>query len=166
MQLESMLMFLLMLIVIPILAISANDTAFFIIFAAVLAIAALKSIYNALFDTEIEPEENGNEIIDDIEEQIDLDMRRLGTGFNVVKGLIIVLFFVYCTFYLNFIWLKVLSSLVILYWLVSIKDNLTSDTQEDAPKRNIFSRALFIIVNISSLVIISFSAYNKFNIFK
>lgn len=166
MQLESMLMFLLMLIVIPILAISANDTAFFIIFAAVLAIAALKSIYNALFDTEIEPEENGNEIIDDIEEQIDLDMRRLGTGFNVVKGLIIVLFFVYCTFYLNFIWLKVLSSLVILYWLVSIKDNLTSDTEEDAPKRNIFSRALFIIVNISSLVIISFSAYNKFNIFK
>ncbi|MFZ5986504.1 MAG: hypothetical protein ACOYWZ_05170 [Bacillota bacterium] len=167
MQLEGMLLILIMLIIIPVLAISSNDAAFFIVTAILISFSSIKSIYAALLKVKDESDDDKDEVFAEIEEQVDMDLSKIGTGIKVIKNLVIVLFFGYCSFFLNTFWLKALCAFVIIYWVNDIRLNLRQ--KENSTSQDYFSlisRFLVITISISSLLLISLSAYNRFIFFK
>ncbi|TYQ14790.1 UNVERIFIED_CONTAM: hypothetical protein Cloal_1169 [Acetivibrio alkalicellulosi] len=163
MPLEYMLLIIIMLIIIPVVAISSNDTAFFIITSLVLVIATIKSFHTNFFGIDKKDNSDNNELLAEIEDQINLDLYKIGKGFQTIKTLIIIVFFIYCTFYFHDLWLKALSAFVIVHWINTLIYNL-NEKVEDKPKEKVgpIKRFYLIIVNLSSIVIITFSAYNKF----
>ncbi len=164
MQLEYMLLIIIMLIIIPIVAISSNDTAFYIITSIIVAISSLKSFYNNFFGiSEEEMDEEDIEFLEEVESQINLDLYKLGKGFQTIKSLIVILFYIYCAFYLHHFWLKALSIFVIVHWIYTLIYNLKKSFN-DYSKENVsvLKRLYMLFINISALLIITFSAYNKF----
>ncbi|MDQ2086027.1 hypothetical protein RBH29_06185 [Herbivorax sp. ANBcel31] len=163
MQLEYMLLIIIMLIIIPIVAISSNDTAFYIITSVIIAIASMKSFYNNLFGINEKKDDDDKEFLEEIENQINLDLNKLGKGFQTIKSLIVILFLLYCTFYLHHFWLKALSMFVVVHWINILINNLNRNTDDDLKeKKSFLKRFYLLIVNICALVIITFSAYSKF----
>lgn len=165
MQLEYMLLIIIMLIIIPIVAISSNDTAFYIITSIIIAISSLKSFYNNLFGINVkEMDEEDKEFIEEVESQINLDLYKLGKGFKVIKTLVIILFYIYCAFYLQHFWLKALSIFVIVHWVNILIYNLNKSIDDKDSRKEIhfLGRFYMLIVNIAAIVIITFSAYSKF----
>jgi hypothetical protein len=166
MQLEYMLLIIIMLIIIPIVAISSNDTAFYIITSIIVAISSLKSFYNNFFGIRISEEdidEEDIEFLEEVESQINLDLYKLGKGFQTIKSLIIIVFYIYCAFYLQYFWLKALSIFVIVHWVYILFYNLQKSIDCNSKEKESFLKRFYmLIIIISALVIISFSAYSKF----
>ncbi len=164
MQLQGMLFILLMLIIVPILVISSNDTAFFIIFALIMVIASFKSINNNLFNNEDDSDDSNIEFLEEIEEQLNIDINKFGAGLKVVKDLAVIIFFIYCNFYLNTIWLKVILTLLILYWVTDLKSVIHSmkESLDVDSKSTIKTRFISLIMNLSCLLIIAVTTFNKF----
>lgn len=164
MQLEYMLLIIIMLIIIPIVAISSNDTAFYVITCIVVAISSLRSFYNNFFGISEEVmDEEDIEFLQEVESQINLDLYKLGKGFQTIKSLVVILFFIYCAFYLRYFWLKALSVFVIVHWIYTLIYNL-KQSMDDIPveKISFLKRVYMLFISISALVIITFSAYSKF----
>lgn len=166
MQLEYMLLMIIMLIIIPIVAICSNDTAFYIITSIIVVISSLKSFYNNFFGITVKSEmdEEDKKLIEEIENQINLDLYKLGKGFQMIKVLVIMLFYIYCAFYLHEFWLKALSIFMIVHWINILVNNLNTsiDDSSEEKKSSLLKRMYMIFVNISAIIIITFSAYSKF----
>jgi hypothetical protein len=164
MQLEYMLLLIIMLIIIPIVAISSNDTAFYIITSIIVAISSLRSFYNNFFGiSEEEMDEEDIEFLQEVESQINLDLYKLGQGFQTIKSLIVIVFYIYCAFYLHHFWLKALSVFVIAHWISTLIYNLKKSIDDNSNEKvSVLKRIYMLFVNISALVIITFSTYNKF----
>jgi hypothetical protein len=160
MSIESMLMFILTLILVPVLLIASNDTLFFMVLGVILVFAALKSLHSILFGTDMELDESEPGILDEIEDLISFDLNRFRVLYKNAKSILVIVFFVYCTFYLNPLWLKFLCAFVIVYWLGSIKHNLKIDINQEF--KDTVPKLLVFLVDMSSLILISFSAYYKF----
>lgn len=164
MQLEYMLLIIIMLIIIPIVAISSNDTAFYIITSIIVTISSLKSFYNNFFGiSEEEMDEEDIEFLEEVESQINLDLYKLGKGFQTIKSLIVILFYIYCAFYLHHFWLKTLSTFVIVHWIYTLINNLKKSFNDYSKENVSFLKRLYmLLINIFALLIITFSAYSKF----
>jgi len=163
MSIESMLMLILTLILIPVLLVASNDTLFFIVSGVILVFAALKSLYNILFGTDMEFDESEPGVLDEIEDLISFDLNKFRVLYNNAKSILVIVFFVYCTFYLNQLWLKFLCVFVIIYWLGSIIHNLKFDENQEF--KYTVPQLLVFLVDLSSIILISFSAYHKFFVF-
>ncbi|NLD48398.1 MAG: hypothetical protein GX660_14605 [Clostridiaceae bacterium] len=165
MQLQRMLLILLMLIIIPIIIISSNDSAFFIILAIILSLASLKSIIENLFISIEDDIDLSDDMIDEIEDQTNLNIYKFGIGLSVIKDLVIILFFVYCNFYLYSFIYKILFTFVTLYWLNDLVSSIKNPDKNNSQLKGIKVRFINVLTNLSSLLIIIIVAYNKFKLF-
>jgi hypothetical protein len=136
-----------MLIIIPIVAISSNDTAFYIITSIIVTISSLKSFYNNFFGiSEEEMDEEDIEFLEEVESQINLDLYKLGKGFQTIKSLIVILFYIYCAFYLHHFWLKALSTFVIVHWIYTLINNLKKSFNDYSKENVSFLKLLYMLL--------------------
>lgn len=163
MSIESMLMFILTLILIPVLLIASNDTLFFVVLGAILAFSALKSIHSTLFgsDTEYDDAEPG--VLEEIEDLINFDLNKFKVLYKNSKSILVIVFFIYCMFYINLMWLKLLCAFVIVYWLGNINHNLKVDSNNEF--KDTIPGLLVFSVDLSSFILIFICAYNKLFVF-
>lgn len=169
MQLEGLLLVLVMLVLIPVFALSSNDTVFFIVVALILFFSSIKSIGDNLLNINYEESEKSSELIDEIEDQVNIDLNKFARGLKVIRNLITILFFVYCTFYISSLWQKSVSILIILFWARELFCTLSSDStniSEDYHPKSIKLRFVFVIISLCSIILISITAYNKFYLYK
>lgn len=166
MQLEGMLLLLVMIIIIPVLSIVSNDTAFFTILSLVLSFSSIKNIITTFFPVINEEDEETKELLEELEENIDFDIHKIGKGLDTAKALIIILFFIYSSFFVDLILYKVAISFIIVYWIRYIVKSIKSieDVGELSSDGNssFFEKGLGLLINILSLFIILTSAYNIF----
>ncbi|WP_010246620.1 hypothetical protein [Acetivibrio cellulolyticus] len=165
MQLEGIL-FLLIILIIPIISIFSNDTAFFIILSLVLSFLSAKNILSTFFHIVSGDDDETKELLEEIEETIDLDFQKIEKGLKISKALVIILFFIYSTFFMDLFIFKIVTSFIIVYWLRYIVDTIKSKTEDEKVSSDsqspFFEQALSLLINILSLVTIVVTALNKF----
>ena len=160
MQLQGLMFMLFILLIIPVMALT-NHFIFFAIMAIILIITSIKSIYARFFDIESQEEDDDSDedAEEEFEDLLNLDMKKFGKGIYIVKDLFIILFFVYCSFYLKSILLKIDAALLILIQIHHIKSVLT----RNGPKKkevNLSDRNLAMISGVLSLLLIVFTSFS------
>ncbi|NMB34171.1 MAG: hypothetical protein GX992_08110 [Clostridium sp.] len=158
MSLESMLIFI--VVFLPLLIIASNDTLFFLVLGLVISFSALRSIQNAFAKAEPKDVDTNQDDIEDVEDFLNFDLNKFKILYQISKSILLIAFFVYCAFYLNHPYLKMLNVIVIFYWIAVTRYHIVN--KENKEYKNLISQLLFFFVNISSLILISFSVYFKF----
>lgn len=160
MQLQGLMFMLFILLIVPVMVISTNHYIFFALMAIILIISSIKNIYTRFFDLDSEDEEDSdNETEEEFEDLLNLDMKKFGTGIYIVKDLFVILFFLYCSFYLKSIFLKIDAALLILIQIHHIKGILGGNNPVKK-KVSPIGRNLALVSGILSLVLIGFTTCN------
>lgn len=163
MQLQGIMLLFIMLIMLPIVMLSANHNVFFVIVAIVLFISSIKNIFNLFFNREIELNKEDEELLEDIEITSDIDIRKFGSGLKVVTDLVIILFFLYCAFYMSVLWLKALIAFSILFRVIQIKYNVCENNLDtDFYELSVINKIFYTFSNLCTLFIIITTVYLKF----
>lgn len=164
MQLQSFLAMLFIFVVLPVFILFSNHTIFFIVMSLVLLVDSLKSIYFSVtgknqIRTDISEEDE--EFINNLKTDTGFDLKWFSTCVMVARYSIAILFYIYCSYSVKNIFLNILISIVIIYWvnkiIVSIKGNNNS-------KINIpswFEKIISFTANTSSAFIIAIVTFIK-----
>lgn len=62
-----------------------------------------------------------------MESSVDFDFKRFDTGIRVAKYTVSILFYIYCSFYVNNIIINALIAAVIVYWIYYIANTIKSN---------------------------------------
>ena len=131
----------------------------------ILLISALRSVYISMFgykkDMPLLNKED-QAAMDELESSIDFDFKRFDTGIRVAKYAISILFYLYCSFYVNNMLVRVLIAVVIVYWVYYILNTIkNNDVFRMAFSRKKYQRILSAIANSAAAIVILIAAYNK-----
>lgn len=153
----SMLIFLAIL-AFPVIAISANHNLFFAVFSAIIASVSFKSIFNILTGNEFDDQKPDEELEAELEEMVDIDFKRAGTGLSIVFNLLVILYLFYCSFYLNTTLLKVITAFAILLQIHFIIKKAGYE-KKAYDKNN--QKPQILLSSLSNLIIVIFSVLIK-----
>ncbi len=164
MHLQSLMIMLFILFIVPIVILFTNPNIFFVIIALVLVFISLRNIHTVLFniydDQDNEPDE---ELIEDLELSLNIDMRKFGKGIRVVIDLIFILFFVYSVFFINSVWIKALFGIIIFYWctdIILILGKRHKITEILLTTRRVST--MIVLTNSITIILITIAICNKF----
>ncbi|MDP4091906.1 MAG: hypothetical protein Q8920_00930 [Bacillota bacterium] len=155
------------LIIAPLLLISANHNVFFVLVAIVLFINSIRCILKLFIGTSKNQNEIEDEGMDDLEDMLSVDIKRFGTGTKVVRNLIAVLFFIYCIYYIHAYIFKIMTTFIITSWIITIIKDLSGDEKTSQMKFTTVLKSIYLfVIHASSILLISLVALSKFhNIF-
>ncbi len=160
MQLQGLMFMLFILLIIPIMALSTNPFLFFAVMAIILIISSIKNIYSRFFDVEPgEDEDSDSEAEEEFEDLLNIDMKKFGVGIYVVKDLFLILFFLYCSFYVKSLFLKIDASLLILIQIYHIRSGLKRGVRKSKAITS-WDRNLVMFSGVLSLLLIVFTTCN------
>ena len=164
MQQEGIFFIFLVFFILPIAVFFTNHDMFFIIMSIILFVTSIRSIHTRIFKSKKNPDSGEREIIEqEMEESINLDIKKLSTGTKVARSMFVILFFTYSSFFVPSILIKALFSLEILYWSYKIVENLTKNKNNPFIIKN---KALKGFLEFSSgvltVILIAIAIYSKF----
>jgi hypothetical protein len=159
MQLQSLLILLFLLFIVPMVILFANPDIFFIIVSIILFILSLRSIHIIIFNIKEDSEELDDELIEDLEMTLNIDVRKFSKGIKVGIDLIFMLFFIYCFFYINSYWLRVACCAIMLYWYTDI---LRIMGKFSVNQNNILRNLTLVLVHSLTIILITIVICNKF----
>jgi len=164
MELEKLILFLLMLVILPIMILSSNHNIFFIITGIIIIIISIRNLYIIIFKVNINEIDDEDEYLDDPYDSEEFNIAKIGLGTVVVKNLVVILFFVYCVFHINLYILKILISIIIAYYIYYLKNSINEIKEEEDKEQLEFplGRVIGFAVNLSAIIIVIFTACNKF----
>ena len=90
MQSKGSVLIFLAVLAFPVIALSTNHNIFFGVTAALITLAAVKSIYTLLMLNSFQQHELDEELESDLEELIDIDIRKFGDGLSVVINMVVI----------------------------------------------------------------------------
>jgi hypothetical protein len=158
MQSKGSVLIFLAVLAFPIIALSADHNIFFGITAALITISSVRSIYSLLIHNGFQQHELDEELEDDLEELIDIDIRKFGDGLSVVVNMVIIVFIFYCAFFLETFLLKLIAALAIalqIHFIIkkSRKGNAGFDKNQHKPQ--------ILLSSISNIAVVLFTILNK-----
>lgn len=160
MQSEGLILFLFIIVSVPIMIVTSNHNIFFVIVGLAIAFVSIiniRSIFQ-LKQVDEEPED-----AEEIEGMINIDSHKFGRGIEFVKGLTIILLFIYCSVYVKAHAFKVLIALAIAFRAFDISVYLKSNQKAIDHFNSIWAvRTITLFVNLVNIAIILPVAYNKF----
>ncbi len=153
----SMLIFLAIL-AFPVIAISTNHNLFFGVFSAIVAVVSFRYLYFLLVSDEFEDQQPDEELEAELEELADIDMKVVGTGLSITFNLLVILYLIYCVFYLDTLVLKGVAAFAILLQLYFIMEK--ADFRKTAYDKN-RNRLQILLSSLSNIVVVAFAVFNK-----
>lgn len=151
-----------MLIIAPIMMLFTNHNIFFIVIGFILWVASLKNIHTILFKSKKSSIQVEKSDVNDLESVIDIDLKKFGTGTKVVKNLMIILFLVYCSFFVNAFILKALTTAIIIYRIHIVLKSILNPKSILSVKNSNLKSLLLILVNLTTIILIAIVTCNKF----
>jgi hypothetical protein len=156
------------LIVLPAIVLFSNQDIFFVMVAIFLLVTSIKNLYQAVISPADIRQNEFEDIFEDYNEDEDLNPENITVNTKIVKNLIIILFYIYCTFFIYSFIFKAFVYAIILYWLYDTINpspktaeagSLVSDPiKPNSNLRNILS----FFVNTGTIIMIVFVTCNKF----
>jgi len=165
MQFDSFLIMLLLLFIFPVIILFSNPNIFFAITSIIILLSSFKNINMILFDKT--PNDNvesiDEEAIEELETISDIDLTKLIKGIRSLWNLFVIVFFIYCIFYINNVILKEISIIVITYRFIKLIDILSiKNIARSIPYFDKIRSLSSIIVSSLSIIIITIVCCNKF----
>lgn len=158
MQSKRIALLFIVITLIPVLALFSNHEMFFWILSIILSVVSVRNIIKLVTGENLQSFESDDEIEDELEELIDIDVKRLETGISVATILLVILFLFYCAFYLEAFVLKVIVAFAIMlqiYFIFKKTEKLIKAYSPDRYKPQI------ILASILNITIILLSVINK-----
>lgn len=166
MQFDSVLIILLLLFIFPIIILFSNPNIFFVITSIIIVLSSMKKINMILFENNTHDDNNENideEVIEEFESISEIDFKKLIKGIRSLWNLFVIIFFVYCIFYVNNIVLKEISIILIAYRLLKLIDILNIiNIAKSVPFFYKIKNFSSIIINSFSIIFITIVCCNKF----
>lgn len=165
MQLEGMLLLLIMIIIVPVISIVSNDTAFYIILSLVLSFSSMRNILNPFLPNVSEDDEETKELVEEFKDTINFDFNKIKLGIRTSKAMIIILYFIYSCFFIDLFIYKTATVFLIVYWIHYIVENIKNSSEYEnssETQTSFFGMSLSFLVNLISLVVILTTAFNRF----
>jgi NADH:ubiquinone oxidoreductase subunit K len=168
MQLQGLMLILLLFLIIPIITVFANHNVFFIVISFSLLINAINSTLSLFLKASGEAEESVDgvsvEIIEELEEMTNIDIKKFDTGITVSKNLIVILFLFYCSV---FVYTTILKAIIAFLVVISIRNIiqrliLKSDLSLQKSTQNFKQKMIILTSNIGAMILIVFVIINKF----
>ncbi len=167
MQLQSFLAMLFIFVVLPVFLLFSNHTIFYAAMSLVLLVDSLKSVYFSLSGRkQITPDlnEDDREFIDNLKTTTGFDLKWFNTCTKIARYLIAILFYIYCSFHTKNIFINILISIVILYWVHRIIDSLKEEKNLKTILPFYIERIINLVANISSAFVIAIFTIIKIKI--
>ena len=158
MQSKSLVFIFIIVITIPIIALASNHEIFFAVASLVITIISVRYIFRQFSGESLRGTETDDEMEDELEDLINIDVKRFGTGLSVVCNLLIILFFCYCAFYLDTIVLKALASFAILLQIHFIIRKTGKHTLIFNPDKH---KPQILLSSVLNIAVIIFTILNK-----
>jgi hypothetical protein len=166
MQFDSVLIILLLLFIFPIIILFSNPNIFFIITSIIIILSSLKKINIILFDGETRDESIENideEMVDEFESISEIDFKKLVKGIRSLWNFFVIIFFIYCIFYVNNTILKEISIALIAYRLFKLFEILSIiNCKYFIPFFDKIKNLSSILANTFSIIFITIVCCNKF----
>ncbi|RCX16099.1 hypothetical protein DFR58_11281 [Anaerobacterium chartisolvens] len=165
---QKFMLVLFLLVVLPLVIIFANHDVFFTFVSIIIVADSFKFIAFIFLGNANDPEENKASDKNNMSEKRDLsdndslDFKRFDIGIHITRNLIVILFYIYCSLYINLFILKILTALIILYLIYGINVIIASRSLISFKKNVKLDTAAKFAVRIISIFIIAAVAYNKF----
>lgn len=153
----SMLIFMAIL-AFPIIAISTNHNLFFGALSAIVAAVSFRYLYYLLVKDEFEDQQPDEDLEAELEELADINLKKVGAGLSIAYNLLVILYLIYCAFYLDTVLLKGITafamSLQIHFILKKVGYKKTAyDNNQNKPQ--------ILLSSISNIVVIVLAVLNK-----
>lgn len=162
MQIKAMFFSLIMISVLPFIVISMNHNVFFTVVGAIIVFASAKNLYTLLFKYRRVVYNDGTQSLDELEEIVNIDVKRFGIGIKIVKNLIIILFVVYCMFYVNILIFKLIGATIIIYWIKDCAHKVSDIKSKSSIMLNTWTNNFFFLaVNAGTIMLITAVTYIK-----
>ncbi len=158
MQSKGSVLIFLIILVFPVIAIFSDHQIFFAIMSIIIAFVSCRYIFNLSSGKGFSDRENDEELEEELEDMIDIDVRLFGTGLSVAYNMLVMLFLIYCTFFLDTVLLKGISALAIIFQIYFIMKKVGSKLQ--GFDRNRYKPQI-LISSLLNLAVTALVAINK-----
>ena len=159
MQLQGILLIFFLAVFLPITILSSNQDAFFLILSIILSVLAIKNIYVNFFDKSIEElSEDNDDEVNELEDLLGMDVKKLAKGFNVALTMVTVLYFMYCIFFLHALFVKIVIYLIIIFHIHGIVIYLKGSEN----RKGLVFRVWMLAVYSGTLLVTVTVALNKY----
>jgi len=115
MQSKGSALLFLVILAFPIIALSADHDRFFLEMAVLVTLSSVKSIFSLVVLKGFEKPEPDEELEEELEELVGIDIRKFGDGLSVAVNMVIIVFILYCAFFLETFLLKCIAALAIVF---------------------------------------------------
>lgn len=164
MQLQSLMLMLLLMVFFPMMILTSNSGVFFIVISLILLFSSFRNLFDmAAFRSSSVDDLEEDDDSEDLEEFLGLDLKKLESGLHVVRNLIILLYFTYCSFYMFNVWFKLFILTIALYWIYDII--LFVQSKGTIAESSLAKNVWLSFINISTISIIVLTAFNKYSSF-
>ena len=158
MQSKSLVYLFVIVIAIPIIALSSNHEIFFGVASLIITVVSVKYLYRQFSAESLQGTEADEDLETELEELIDIDVKRFGTGLSVVYNLLVILFLFYSAFYLETIILKAAASFAILFQINFIIKKTRKHTPIFSPDQH---KPQILLASVLNIAVIIFAIMNK-----
>lgn len=163
MPLQGLMLILFMIIIVPSLIIFANHEIFFILISIILFYTSLRNIYKKITNFNSLSSETNDEISDEFEQISNVNVKKFKDGISVSKNLIIILFFIYCSFIVSSFLIKILIALILTFRLISVINSFRSKIVETSHSLIINLKTTFsLLIDFLTTAIIIFISIKKY----
>jgi len=142
----------------PIIALSTDHNIFFAVAAILVTLESVKSLYYLIVFNGFEQPEPDEEFEDELEELIDIDVRKFGDGLSVAVHMAVIVFTFYCAFFLETVLLKIIAALAIMLQVHFIIKKVQKGSNNF--DRNRYKPQIFFS-SISNIAVVLFTVLNK-----
>lgn len=163
MQSKSAVFVLMLILAIPVLLISTNHELFFILASIIVTIASAGFIYASVSGNELHVNEEDEELEEELEDLMNIDIKKLGTGFSILYNMLNILLLCYCSFYLKAVIFKVIISIGVILQIFFIRKKYKENSSEINQK---LIKPQMFAANVINITIILFTVINKLYKFK
>ncbi|HHV96345.1 MAG TPA: hypothetical protein GXX37_07720 [Clostridiaceae bacterium] len=158
MQIHSFLAMIFVFVILPLFLLFSNHIIFYITMSLILLIDSIRSIYFSISGKKIitpELDEEDLEFIDNLKTTTGFDLKWFNTCLKIARYLIVILFYIYCSFIANSMIVNILVTIVILYWIHRIIDSYKEEINIKTVLPFNIERIINLIANISSAFVIA-----------
>lgn len=153
----SMIVFLVIL-AFPIISISTNHNLFFGSLSIIITVVSVRYLYYLLVKNEFEDNLPDEEVEAELEELADIDLKKVGAGLSITFNLLVILYLIYCSFYLDTILLKGLATFAILLQIHFINKKVG---YKKTPYDRNQNKPQILLSSVSNIVVVVFAVLNK-----
>lgn len=159
MQMYGFLILLLMVVLFPVIILSSNHNLFFVLMAIIIFFSSLKNLHTYFFPKSAELFEDNGDFENESHFMPDVDYKRIEFGVFLMKHMTKILFFSYCIFFLDRVWVKALVFLLIFYLLYSI---FVHRKEIHNQGKSVILKVVNILADLTNIVVILIVTISKF----